>query len=67
MFAEGPLWKRMRVGVILGKPTCIWEDGVCLDVMTIKREFVVGDKRDFFESQQKSRENGRKSDGIETL
>ena len=42
---DGILCKERRAGGPVGKPTCLWEDGVYLGVKATIGEFIVGDQR----------------------
>ena len=42
--AEGILWIRKRAGGLLGKFTCMWEDGIYLGVKATTAEIIVGNR-----------------------
>ena len=44
-FGEAVLRKRRREGGPLGKPSCVWDDGIFLGVKGTTGEKIVGDKK----------------------
>ena len=43
-FGEAILWKRRPVGGALGKPSCLWEDGLYLGIHVQSGELIVSDR-----------------------